>query len=72
MVILRALVRLRFSETRLPLLLAVRSKVRVLSPKMLRVMMPRSELLCRSVLFPAKVFPATTLLRELMDSAVPV
>ena len=63
---------LRFSDMRLPLLAGVSSRVSSLLPNRLRVMTPRSELLCRSVLFPEKVFPATILLRELMDKAVPV
>ena len=62
----------RFSEMRFPLLVGVRSRVSSLFPNLLRVMIPRSELVRMSVLFPAKVLPATMLLRELMERAVSV
>ena len=60
----------RFSEIRFPLLVGVRSRVSSLLLNLLRVMMPRSELVRMSVLFPEKVLPATMLLRELMERAV--
>lgn len=62
----------RFSEIRFPLLAGVRSRVSSLFPNLLRVMMPRSELVRMSVLFSEKVLPATMLLRELMERAVSV
>ena len=62
----------RFSEIRFPLLVGVRSRVRSLFPKVLRVMIPRSELVRMSVLLPENVLPATMLFRELMERAVSV